>query len=371
MADTKKDTSIPVTVLTGFLGAGKTTLLKHLLTQPHGYKCAIIINEFGEVGIDGQLVLNADEEVVELNNGCLCCRVRGDLVKTLADLMQRKKRFDYVLVETTGLADPSPIAHTFYLPQLQGKLRLDAIVTVADARHLEGVLDKAPEALPQIAFADIVLLNKTDLATPADLDRVEQRIRRINPLAKIHRTHRSQVDMTKIFNTHARDLNAPLEIPAEKPAHGEAGHDCDDHCEHGHDHDHDHAHSHDHDCGHDHQHGEHCDHEDHGHDHAGRHDDAVRSFHILDERPLDLKRTEAWLNELLAKGGENIYRAKGILNIQGVPKRVIFQSVQMMFDVEPERFWNANEKRGNQLVFIGKELDETGIRAGFAACVAV
>ena len=193
MATTKKDSAIPVTILTGFLGAGKTTLLKHLLTQPHGYKCAIIINEFGEVGIDGQLVIGTDEEVVELNNGCLCCRVRGDLVKTLAELLKRQKRFDYVLIETTGLADPSPIAHTFYLPQLKEKLRLDAIVTVADARHLESVLDKAPEAVPQIAFADTVLLNKTDLATPADLDRVEQRIRRINPLAKIHRTQRSQV----------------------------------------------------------------------------------------------------------------------------------------------------------------------------------
>ncbi len=358
MATTKKDSAIPVTILTGFLGAGKTTLLQHLLTQPHGYKCAIIINEFGEVGIDGQLVIGTDEEIVELNNGCLCCRVRGDLVKTLADLLKRQKRFDYVLIETTGLADPSPIAHTFSLPQLKEKLRLDAIVTVADARHLESVLDKAPEAIPQIGFADVILLNKTDLATPADLDRVEQRIRRINPLAKIHRTERSQVDMSKIFNTHARDLNSPIELPPAKPAHGEAGHDCDDHCEH------DHAHAHDH------VHGEDCGHEEHAHDHAGRHDDAVRSFHILDARPLDLKRTEAWLNEMLAKGGENIYRAKGILHIQGVPKRVIFQSVQMMFDVEPERFWNVGEARGNQMVFIGKELDEAGIRAGFAACVA-
>jgi len=357
---------IPVTILTGFLGAGKTTLLKHLLTQPHGHRLAIIINEFGEVGIDGQLVVGADEEVMELNNGCLCCRVRGDLIKTLADLQKRQKRFDYVLVETTGLADPSPIAHTFYLPQLQEHLRLDAIVTVADARHLEGMLDKAPEATQQIAFADIVLLNKTDLATPAELQHVEQRIRRMNPLAKIHRTHRSQVDLAKILNTRARALGTPLELPPEPPAHGEPGHECDDHCGHDHDHDHDHAHAHDHDCGHDHAPGEPCDHD---HDHAGKHDDAVRSFHILDDRPLDLKRTEAWLNELLNKDGEQIYRAKGILHIQGVPKRVVFQSVQMMFDVEPERFWKADEKRGNQLVFIGKELDEAGIRAGFAACV--
>ena len=366
MAETSKN-PIPVTILTGFLGAGKTTLLKHLLTQPHGHRLAIIINEFGEVGIDGQLVVGADEEVMELNNGCLCCRVRGDLIKTLADLQQRRKRFDYVLVETTGLADPSPIAHTFYLPQLKDHLRLDAIVTVADARHLEGMLDKAPEATQQIAFADIILLNKTDLATPAELQRVEQRIRRMNPLARLQRTHRSQVDVAKIFNTRARELATPIELPPAKPAHGEAGHECDDHCEHGHEHAH--AHSHDHDCGHDHAHGEHCDH-GHDHDHAGQHDDAVKSFHILEERPLDLKKTEAWLNEMLNQDGERIYRAKGILNIQGVGKRVIFQSVQMMFDVEPERFWKPDEKRVTQLVFIGKELDEAGIRAGFTACLA-
>ena len=176
----KQKAPIPVTVLTGFLGAGKTTLLSHLLTQNHGYHCAIIINEFGEVSIDHQLIVGADEEILELNNGCLCCRVRKDLIKSLGDLFKKQKRFDYVLVETTGLAHPGPVAQTFFLPELAKVLRLDAIVTVADARHLENELAQAPEASAQIAFADVILLNKTDLVSSADLARVEGRIRSMN-----------------------------------------------------------------------------------------------------------------------------------------------------------------------------------------------
>ncbi len=341
---------IPVTVLTGFLGAGKTTLLNDLLTQRHGHKCAIIINEFGAISIDNQLVVGADEEIVELNNGCLCCRVRGDLVKSLANLFQKRKRFDYVLIETTGLADPGPIAYTFRMSELATKLRLDAIVTVADAKHLEQELGAAPEATSQIGFADVILLNKTDLVSPADLERVEARIRRLNPLAKIHRTRNSKIDYQKIFNLKARDLKAPFSMAAAaQPADQltlEVSSGGQEHA-----------------AGLDHglQPGE---------AHAHAHNESVGSFSFCEERPLDLKKAEAWLGALRNAHGGDIYRSKGILHIQGEPKRVVFQGVQMMFDAQPERFWNPGEKRQSQLVFIGKELDETKIKAGFAACLA-
>src|SRR5438445_415115 len=188
----EKKPLIPVTVLTGFLGAGKTTLLNHLLTQKHGYRCAIIINEFGAINIDNQLVVGADEEIVELNNGCLCCRVRGDLIRSLNDLLiKKRKRFDYVIIETTGLADPSPVAHTFMASELAEQMRLDGIVTVVDALHLDKELNDGPEPLAQIAFADVILLNKADLVTPEELDKLEARIRSMNALAKIHRTVKS------------------------------------------------------------------------------------------------------------------------------------------------------------------------------------
>jgi G3E family GTPase len=334
---------IPVTVLTGFLGAGKTTLLNHLLTQNHGYKCAIVINEFGPVSIDGQLVVGADEEILELNNGCLCCRVRGDLIKSLGDLIRRQKRFDYVLIETTGLADPSPIAHTFKASELAGHLRLDGIVTLVDAPHLEKELSDSPETAVQIAFADVILLNKTDLVTPEQIEKIEGRIRKMNPLAAIHHTQHSRIEPAKILNLKARELDASFSLPS-RPT-GESAHEHEEH---------------------EHDHGGH----DHEHSHAHAHDEAVRSFYIADERPLDLGRTEAWLSQLVQTAGASIYRSKGILHIKGQPKRIIFQGVQMLIDAKPDRFWNVGEKKSNQLVFIGKDLDEDMIRAGFEGCVA-
>lgn len=319
-----------MTVLTGFLGAGKTTLLNSILSQNHGYKCAVIINEFGAISIDHQLVVGIDEEILELNNGCICCRVRGDLVKSLGDLLNKQKRFDYVLIETTGLADPGPVVGTFKTTELAERLRLDSIVTVADAKHLEKELSEAPEAKAQIGFADVILLNKTDLVSAGDLERIEARMRKMNPLAKIRRTERSQVPVAELLDIKAHALQNALRLPERLGEDASPYH--------------------------------------HEHEH-GHHDEHVRSFFIMDDRPLELRKLESWLTEVIQTMGPKIYRAKGILHISGQPKRVVFQGVQMLFDAAPDRFWNPGEKRQNQLVFIGKDLDEAAIRAGFANCV--
>ena len=236
----KNQEKVPVTVLTGYLGAGKTTLLNRILSEPHGKKYAVIVNEFGEIGIDNDLVVGADEEVFEMNNGCICCTVRGDLVRILDGLMRRKGKFDAIIVETTGLADPAPVAQTFFVDENVGrKTRLDAVVTVADAKWLNDRLKDAPEAKNQIAFADVILINKTDLVSPEELREVEERIRAINPYAKVHKTERAQIPLNEVLGRNAFDLDRILDI---EPEFLETGDDHGHH--HAHDHDHKHEHKH-------------------------------------------------------------------------------------------------------------------------------
>jgi len=351
---------IPVTVLTGYLGAGKTTLLNRILTEPHGRKFAVIVNEFGEVGIDNELVVGADEEIFEMNNGCICCTVRGDLIRIIEGLLKRKGKFDSIIVETTGLADPAPVAQTFFADaDVKEAASLDAIVTVADAKWLSDRLKDAPEAKNQIAFADVILLNKTDLVTADELAEVEARIRAINPYAKLHKTTRSNVPIDEVLNRNAFDLQRILEIePDFLKTEDEHAHD-----DHGHEH-HDHGH-HDHGHGHDH-HG----HSEHGHGLKHYHDEEMQSLSITIDGDVDPEKFLPWVNDYVQKEGLSILRSKGILAFKDEPRRFVYQGVHMMLDGDLQREWKPDEKRVSRIVFIGRHLKEDEIRAGFLSCAA-
>ncbi len=352
---------VPATVLTGFLGAGKTTLLNHILTAEHGKKVAVIVNEFGEVGIDQQLVIGADEEIFEMNNGCICCTVRGDLIRIIGNLMRRRNKFDHLLIETTGLADPGPVVQTFFMDEdIHRQVSLDAVVTVVDAKHVQQHWGDR-EVLEQIGFADVILLNKTDLVTPEELEELEAKIKHLNVLARVDRVQLNQTStenieqsINKVLDVGGFDLNRILEKNPEFLAAQVKD-------EHDHDHDH-HDHDHEH---HDHDHNHHDHHEHHHH----IHDEEVGSVSILEAGSVNPYKFQAWISELLRTQGQDIFRSKGIINLAGSEERLVFQGVHMQFDATRDRPWKDNELRKNQLVFIGRHLEADKLREGFLGCL--
>ncbi|MCU0550187.1 MAG: GTP-binding protein [Leptolyngbya sp. Prado105] len=314
--------STPVTIITGYLGSGKTTLLNHILHHDHGRKVAVIVNEFGDVGIDSQLVMNADEEILEMNNGCICCTVRGDLIRIVSNLIEKREKFDHLVIETTGLADPAPVIQSFFVDEImRSKTELDAVVTIVDAKHIWEHWDSS-EAQEQIAFADVILLNKIDLVSVQQIEELENRIRAINAFAKVHRTHNCDLTIDAVLGVKAFDLKNALSIDSEFL--NEAAHD---------------------------------------------HDETVFSISIVEPGIVDGDKLTTWLNQLVQTQGQNLFRMKGILNIDDEDRRFVLQGVHMLLEGRPGRPWKLDEPRRNELVFIGRELPEAELKSGFQSCL--
>lgn len=355
---------IPATILTGFLGSGKTTLLKRVLTEAHGQKIAVVENEFGEENIDNDiLVADTTENIIQMSNGCICCTIRDDLRATLADLAQKKRKgeldFERVVIETTGLADPGPVAQTFFMDdEVAEQYLLDAIVTLVDAKHAAQQLNDRQEARRQVGFADQLFISKADLVSADELDALTHRLKHMNPRAPVRTVHFGEVPVQEVLDLRGFNLNAKLDIDPDFLA-------ADDH-------DHDHHHHHDHD--HDHEHGEHCSHPSHQHGHAHghhhHHDDDVKSFVYRAERPFDPAKLEDFLGAIVQVYGPRMLRYKGVLDMKGTERKVIFQGVHQLMGSDLGPPWAEGEPRVSKMVFIGIDLPRDILEQGLNQSLA-
>ena len=382
------DEMVPVTVLTGFLGAGKTTLLKRILTEYHGKRIAVIENEFGPESIDNDLlVTDQEEEIIELSNGCVCCTVRGDLMRTLNDLRTRRQagelNFERVIIETTGMANPGPVCQTFFMDDdIADYYRLDAVVTVVDAKHGMETLDNQEEAQKQVGFADRILVSKKDLVTEAEYAALRHRIVHMNPRASIEAVHFGETDLKQLIDISGFNLNTILDIDPEflSDEHPDAAHDhdhatCTDPTHHHHDHDHancghDHSHDHAHDHGHAHDAATCTDPTHHHHAPKPAHNDEIGAFVFKSNKPFDPERLEEFLGGVVQVYGPDLLRYKGILYMKGINRRMLFQGVHQMMGAEPGKPWLANEKKTTKMVFIGRKLPQDIFTKGLEQCLA-